>query len=1145
VTNPESDPLVGRTVGQYQILARIGGGGMGVVYSARAARLGRIVALKFLPPQWSHDSSAKDRFVREAQAASATNHPNICTIHDIETADDGQLFIVMAYYDGETLKKRLESGPLPMDEALDIATQVADGLAKAHAQGVVHRDIKPGNLILTEDGVRILDFGLATFADALRLTAENATLGTMAYMSPEQVRGLQADARTDVWATGVVLYEMLTGHSPFRGSHAEAIGYAVRNEQPTLIRDERPEVPEEVEQLVFRALHKETSVRYASGRELARALRQVRGLSVPPDLRTQPVPPPTAASKSTPRPARLGRRLTVAAVVTLASLATTAWLLWPSPRYAVAVIPVANQTGYSELDAYRLALTAELENQLADAEHIKVLPHARLLEVLRPFREEGRDIASREALHAVGTQTGVRSLIVPTMLRENNGWKLRVEFRSPDTAVNDGLYETPSVMSPLPKDAVYELMGLLPPVVIEHFLVKGPRRSAALAVLAHLVGRGRSLSRTRWQSLDAASSFEQGVDAYEGFEYAAARAAFADAARRDARNPLAKAWQSRAALLMRQDRDAVDAGDAARLLLTVDTPESDRLFVEAAAAEARHDHETAGARYRALVSRHPDEPTWLLELGGFQDREGAALDAVATYHQALELDGDLSRAHLELCRLYSPSRLNEPVLARQHGERLLAQSRRIENRVAETQALWCLSDVLREGADADRLIARQYAEQGLDIMRRLHRPFGIARGENYVASIALLAERDAARAAPLLQRTLDSARGVGFVLLESRALMNLGVAYDMLGQRSKALNAYRDSFKMFEDLRNAQDAARSLANAAAILVDYGEPDEGLRDAQNTVGIFHELGDKNFEAHARRVIGSYYRHAGQHDEAIRHLTLGLAVAEERNIGEQIARLSIELARAHFDVGAYMRARDLLTAASARATGVDGVQAHLELARTYARLGDFAAARAEVGSAAAGITRSADTGSLPLLNLAQGELEYESGRRDDASRYFEEASKAWTESDLPEDASVEAHAYVGWLAVLKGDRARGTTAIVRSLDRARATKRVGLAVRCLTLLSESAVRAGDLDGALARLGGVSEQDLRSVSPELHAQVRYWRGAALLRRNPAQAADEQRTARDLIADWLQTSIASSYRSSVRSRPDLRLISQTPTGR
>src|SRR5262249_40883225 len=198
---------------------------MGVVYSARDTKLGRLVALKFLPPQWSHDEAAKQRVSREAQAASATNHRNICVIHDIDQTEDGQLFIVMAYYEGQTLKQKLESGPQPVAEALDIAAEVAEGLAKAHGQGVVHRDIKPANLMVTEDGVKILDFGLAKFADALQLTLPGSTVGTIAYMSPEQARGEEADPRSDIWALGIVMFEMLTGETPFKGAYPEAIFY--------------------------------------------------------------------------------------------------------------------------------------------------------------------------------------------------------------------------------------------------------------------------------------------------------------------------------------------------------------------------------------------------------------------------------------------------------------------------------------------------------------------------------------------------------------------------------------------------------------------------------------------------------------------------------------------------------------------------------------------------------------------------------------------------------------------------------------------------------------------------------------------------------------------------------------------------------
>ena len=329
--HPPADPLVGRTVAHYEIAARLGGGGMGLVYAARDTRLGRRVALKFLPPQWSHDESAKERFMREAQAASATDHPNICTIHDIGTTDDGQLFIVMAHYDGQTLKKRLESGPLGVDEAIDIAAQIGEGLAKAHAQGVIHRDVKPGNLMLTEDGVKILDFGLAKFADArLKLTLEGSTIGTIAYMAPEQVRGDEADARSDVWALGAVVYEMLAGEVPFRGGYPEAIAHAIRHEPPAPLRARRPEVPEALEQIVFRALHKDPAVRFQAARDVARALRRLQGRTLPLDLRTEPLSGVDALQAAAGRRPMWTRRRAAAAAAIAALAIAGVWLAAPA-----------------------------------------------------------------------------------------------------------------------------------------------------------------------------------------------------------------------------------------------------------------------------------------------------------------------------------------------------------------------------------------------------------------------------------------------------------------------------------------------------------------------------------------------------------------------------------------------------------------------------------------------------------------------------------------------------------------------------------------------------------------------------------------------------------------------------------------------
>ena len=260
--------------GKYAIIGEIGRGGMGVVYKAEDIRLRRMVAIKFLPPELGVYSEAKERFIREAQSAAALSHPNICTIHEVEEVD-GQLYIAMEFVSGESLRKKVAKGPMAADALVDIAVQVADGLETAHQHGIIHRDIKSANIMVTEKGqAKVMDFGLAKVMGQEQLTREAVTIGTVAYMSPEQVQGEELDQCTDLWSFGVVLYEMLTGELPFRGDTESIILHSVVEAEPKPLRQLRPDIPVELQKIIDRALKKNREDRYSSAAEMARDLRK-------------------------------------------------------------------------------------------------------------------------------------------------------------------------------------------------------------------------------------------------------------------------------------------------------------------------------------------------------------------------------------------------------------------------------------------------------------------------------------------------------------------------------------------------------------------------------------------------------------------------------------------------------------------------------------------------------------------------------------------------------------------------------------------------------------------------------------------------------------------------------------------------------
>jgi TolB-like protein/Tfp pilus assembly protein PilF len=422
--------MIGQTISHYKILEKLGEGGMGVVYKAEDTKLKRTVALKFLPPELTRDPEAKERFLHEAQAAAALEHQNICNIYEIDESED-QMFIVMSCFEGQTLKEKIESGPLKIDEALKIAVQAAEGLQAAHEKEIVHRDIKSANIMVTGKGqTKIMDFGLAKLKGQTKITKEGSTLGTAPYMSPQQSQGVEVDHRTDIWSLGIVLYEMITGQLPFKGEYEQAVVYSIMNEQPEPLTALRTGVPGELERIVSKTLAKDPSERYQHADDLIVDLRK---------LKKETEPEMMAATKSsfieTPKKSPeiyfitgglmlaviivvggyfffKGKQETRKPVIETEEIVETKW------KNSIAVLPFVDLSPQKDQEYFCDGMTDDIITKLTRIGELKIISRTSVMR----YKNTTKDIK------VIGKELGVGTILEGSIRKERNNIRVTAQL---------------------------------------------------------------------------------------------------------------------------------------------------------------------------------------------------------------------------------------------------------------------------------------------------------------------------------------------------------------------------------------------------------------------------------------------------------------------------------------------------------------------------------------------------------------------------------------------------------------------------------------------------------------------------------------------------------------------------------------------